>query len=220
MSKVNQQILIIGLGKFGMSVAEQLSKYECEVMAVDNSYESVDAVSQYVTKAVRVDAVDSNALKEIGVSNFDIVILGIGDNIESSIMIALTLKELGAKYIIAKSRDDMHTRVLTMLGVDKIVQPERDSAIRLVRGLVHKNLVERMEFSKDYSIIEVSASEKWIGKKLSDLALRQKHNLNIICIKKTNEDTTVFPTADYEITAEDNLMVIAPNKEIEKMGWM
>lgn len=220
MNRINQQILIIGLGKFGMSVAQQLSKHDCEIMAIDNSYESVDAVAQYVTKAVRVDAVDVNALKEIGVNNFDVVILGIGENIEASIMIALMLKELGAKYIIAKSRDDMHTRVLTMIGVDKIVQPEKDSAIRLVRGLVHKNLVERMEFSKDYSIVEVSASEKWIGKKLNELALRQRHNLNVICIKKTNEDKTIFPTADYEISENDNLMVIAPNKEIEKMGWM
>lgn len=220
MNKVNQQILIVGLGKFGMSLAEQLSKYDCDVMAIDNSYESVDAVGQYVTKAVKADAMDINALKEIGVNNFDIVILGIGDNLESSIMIALMLKELGAKYIIAKSRDDMHTRLLTMIGVDKIVQPERDSAIRLVRGLVHKNLVERMEFSKDYSIVEVSATDKWIGKALRELALRQKHNLNIICIKKTNEETTIFPTADYVIKEDDNLMVIAPNKDIEKMGWM
>lgn len=216
----NEQILIIGLGKFGMSVAEQLSKFECEVMAIDESAELVDTVAPFVTRAAKVNALEPGALSEIGVSNFDTVVIGIGDNIEASIMIALTLKELGANYIVAKSRDDMHTRVLNMIGVNKIVQPEKDSATRLVRNLMHKNLVERVEFSKDYSIVEVNALDSWIGKELSDLALRQKHNMNIICIKKTAEDTTIFPSADYKIQPDDNLMVVAPNKEIEKMGWM
>ena len=192
MKKNQEQIIIIGLGKFGMSMAQELSKYDCDVMAIDKSEKLVMSVAPYVTTSARVDAIDKDALESLGIKNFDVAIIGMGDNLESSIMIALTLKEFGVPYIIAKSRDDMHTRLLNMIGVNKVVQPEQDSAIRVARGIMHKHLVKHLEFSKDYSIVEIQASERWIGKRLSELALRQKHEMNIICVKKMMKKKLFF----------------------------
>lgn len=218
MKKDNNQIIVIGLGRFGMAVAKALAKYDCDVLAVDKSSSLVDEVAPYVTHAATVNAIEKESLIELGINNFDTAIISIGDDLESSIMIALVLKELEVPYIIAKSRDEMHTRLLTMIGVNKVIQPERDMATRVVEGLMHKNLVERMEFSKDYSIVELKPHEAWKGKKLSELALRAKYSINIICVKKDSTGETLFPKADYVIGDNDNLMVIAPNKELDKMS--
>lgn len=218
MKKDSNQIIVIGLGRFGMAVAKALAKYDCDVLAIDKSSSLVDEVAPYVTHAATVNAIEKESLIELGINNFDTAIIGIGDDLESSIMIALVLKELEVPYIIAKSRDEMHTRLLTMIGVDKVIQPERDMATRVVEGLMHKNLVERMEFSKDYSIVELKPHEAWKGKKLSELALRAKYSINIICVKKDSTGETLFPKADYVIGDNDNLMVIAPNKELDKMS--
>ena len=214
-----KQIIVIGLGKFGMAAAKALSRYDCEVMAIDESSNLVDEVAPYVTHSAKVNAMDKEALLDLGINNFDTAIVGIGDDLESSIMIALTLKELNVPYIVAKARDDKHARLLERIGVDKVVQVERDMAVKMVSSLMHKHLVEKLEFSKDYSIVEMEAHNNWIGKKLSELALRAKYGINVICVKKQDTGDTVFPTADYEIEKEDNLMIIAPNKELDKMGY-
>lgn len=219
MKKEREQILIIGLGKFGMSVARTLSEYDCDVMAIDESAELVDKVSEFVTHSARVDAGDVDALKELGVSNFDTAIIGVGDDLEASIMIALTLKELKVPYIIAKSRDDVHTKLLTMIGVDKVVQPERDIGIRVAKTLMHKNLIEQMEVGKEYSIVEIETPREWIGSRLNQLNVRPKYNINILCVEKP-DNRIIIPVADYEIEEGDNLMLIAPNKELEPNGFL
>ena len=199
MKKENEEIIIIGLGRFGMSLAKALSKYDCEIMAIDKSSDLVDEVSPYVTHSAVVNAIDKDALIELGIKNFDTAVIGIGDDLESSIMIALILKELEIPNIIAKSRDNMHTRLLNMIGVNKVIQPERDMATRLAESLMNKHLVERLDFSKDYSIVEIKARKSWVGKELSELALRAKYSINIICVKKESTGETIFPRADYKI---------------------
>ena len=219
MKKGNEEIIIIGLGRFGMSLAKALSKYDCEVMAIDKSSALVDEVAPYVTHSAVVNAIDKDALIELGIKNFDTAVVGIGDDLESSIMISLILKELEIPNIIAKSRDHMHTRLLTMIGVNKVIQPEKDVATRLAENLMNKHLVERLEFSKDYSIVEIKAHKSWIGKELSELALRAKYGINVICIKKETSGETIFPRADYKMEEIDNLMIIAPNKELDRMAY-
>ena len=219
MKKEKKQILIVGLGKFGMSVAKELSKYDCDVLAVDESSELVDEVAKYVTHAARVDAGDINALKKLGVANFDEAVIGIGENLEASIMIALTLKELNMPYIIAKSRDDMHTRLLTMIGVDKVVQPEKDVGARIAKMIMHKSIIERVEFGKEYSVIEIETPKEWIGIALNRLNIRPKYNINIVCVEK-KDGKVIIPMADYIIEEKDNLMIISPNKELEPDGYL
>lgn len=219
MKKEKKQILIIGLGKFGMSIAKELAKYDCEVLAVDESSELVDEVAEFVTHAARVDAGDINTLRKLGVSNFDEAIIGIGDNLEASIMIALSLKELKVPYIIAKSRDEVHTRLLTMIGVDKVVQPEKDVGVRIAKSIMHKSIIERVEFGKEYSVIEIETPQEWTGKTLNELNLRPKHNINIVCVEK-NDGKVIIPMANYVIEEKDNLMLISPNKELEPDGYL
>lgn len=219
MKKEREQILIIGLGKFGMSVAKTLSEYDCDIMAIDESAELVDKVSEFVTHAARVDAEDIDSLRELGVTNFDTAIIGVGDDLEASIMIALTLKELEMPYIIAKARDDMHAKLLNMIGVDKVVQPERDMGSRVAKTLMHKNVIERMEVGKEYSVVEIETPNEWIGSKLNQLNIRPKYNINVLCIEKADK-RIIMPTADYVIEEEDNLMIIAPNSEIEPDGFL
>lgn len=207
-----KQIVIIGLGKFGMSVAKLLSKYDYDVLAIDDSESLIEEVVPFVTRAIKLNALDSEALKSVGIKNFDIAIIGIGDNIESSLMIALTLKELAIPNIIAKSRDEKHTKLLEMIGVNKIVQPEIDSAIRLVNTLTTTYIKDKMELSKDYSMIEIETPKIWVGKSFSELALRQKHSINVVCVKRNSE--VIFPTANYKLDENDLLLVMASNKEL------
>ena len=202
-----------------MSIARTLSEYDCDVMAIDKNSDLVDKAQEFVTHAARVDATDINALKEVGVKNFDAAVIGIGDDLESSIMIALTLKELNVPYIVAKSRDDVHANLLTMIGVDKVVQPERDIGIRTAKLMMHKNVIERMEVGQEYSIAEVETPKEWVGSRLNQLNIRPKYNINVLCIEKADK-RVIIPTADYAIEEGDNLMIIAPNKELEADGFL
>ena len=130
-----------------------------------------------------------------------------------------TLKELNVPYIVAKSRDDVHAKLLTMIGVDKVVQPERDIGARLAKTIMHKNVIERMEVGKEYSIVEVETPKEWIGSRLNQLNIRPKYNINILCIEKEN-NKILIPTAEYVIQEGDNIMLIAPNKELEPTGFL
>ena len=152
-------------------------------------------------------------------SNFDIAVIGIGDDLEASIMIALTLKELNVPYIVAKSRDDVHAKLLTMIGVDKVVQPEKDIGDRVAKLLMHKNVIERMEVGKEFSIVEIETPKVWVGSRLNQLNIRPKYNINVLCVEKEDK-RIIIPTPDYVIEEKDYLMIIAPNKELEPNGFL
>ena len=207
-----EQIAIIGLGKFGMTIAKQLSKYDCDVLAIDVEESLIEEAVPYVTKAVQINALDEDALKACGLENFDIAIIGIGDNIESSIMIALTLK---VPKIIAKARDEKHTKLLQMIGVSKIVQPEIDSAIKLVNSITTNYVLEKVELGKDFSMLEITAPKDWLSKSFGELALRQKYGFNVVCVKRKGE--VVFPTANTALQEEDTVMIMAQNSSLEAL---
>jgi len=215
MKKELGQIAIIGLGKFGMTIAKSLKNYNCEVLAIDLEEALVEEVVPYVTKAVQINALDADALEACGLRNFDTAIIGIGDNIESSLMVSLTLKDLGVKKIIAKARDEKHAQLLEMIGVSKIVQPEIDSALKLVNSITTKYIVEKMELGKDFSMVEIQAPEVWLTHNFGELALRQRYSFNIICVKRNGE--VIFPTANTIVEKGDTLMLMAPNKSLESL---
>ena len=210
-----EQIAIIGLGKFGMTVAKALSNYDCDVLAIDCEEALVEEAVPFVTKAVQINALEEDALQACGLNNFDTAIIGIGDNIESSLMVALSLKDIGVPKIIAKARDEKHAKLLEMIGVNKIVQPEIDSALKLVNSITSKYILEKMELGKDFSMIEIEAPKAWLGKNFGELALRQKYSFNIICVKRGEE--VVFPTANTVVNEKDTLMLMAPEKSLESL---
>ncbi len=215
MKKKMDQIAIIGLGKFGMTVAKELAKYDCEVLAIDMDEGLVEACAPFVTKAIQVNVLEADALESCGLRNFDIAIIGIGDNIESSLMVALALKDMEIPMIIAKARDEKHAKLLEMIGVNKIMQPEIDSATKLVGSITTKYVLEKLELGKDFSMLEISAPQGWIGKTFGDLALRQKYSFNVVCVKRGEE--VIFPGAGTMLETGDTLMIMSHNKNLEAL---
>ncbi len=216
MKKGLEQVAVIGLGRFGMQVVRQLEKYDCDVLAIDENEALVEEAVPYVTKAVQVNALDQDVLLSCGIKDFDTVIIGIGENLESSLMIALTLKDMGVPRIIAKAKDEKHVKLLEMIGVNQIVQPEIDSANKLVSSLTTKYIKDKLGLSKDYSLVEITAPKAWVSKSFGELALRQKYSFNVVCVKRGEE--VVFPTAGTEVLESDTLMIMASEKSLEVLS--
>jgi len=175
---------VIGLGRFGYSVAESLVKKGCEVLAIDREEPKVQAVSDIATYAVQCDATDERALKAVSTQNVDIAVVSIGENIEASILIVQTLKEMGVESIIAKAVTNIHGKILSNLGVTEVIYPERDAAIRLAHRLVSPKVLEYLELAPGYSIEEISVPNRFAGLSIKEAGIREKHNLNVIGIKK------------------------------------
>ena len=175
---------VIGLGRFGYSVAETMVKKGCEVLAIDHEESKIQSISEIATFAVQCDATDERALKAVSTQNVDVAIVSIGENIEASILIVQTLKEMGVKSIIAKAVANIHGKILKNLGVTEVIYPERDAAIRLAHRLVSPKVLEYVELTPGYSIEEVSVPNKFSGLQIGEAKIREHHHLNIIGIKK------------------------------------
>ncbi len=213
---MKKQFVIIGSGRFGSSVAGKLYDLGCEVMVVDSSEETVQNMSEKVTHAVQADATDENALKKLGIRNFDVAVISIGNNIQASIMVTLMVKELGIKYIIAKAQTDMHAKVLYKIGADRVVFPEREMGVRIAKNLVSNKIIEFIELSEDYSVVEIEPLKDWIGQSIIDLNLRAKWNINVIAVKSPNRiDINVDPKLPIE--ADDIIVVIGHNDDIKRL---
>ena len=212
----NKQFVVIGLGRFGYSVATTLFELGNDVLAIDKNEDIVQEISDEVTHAVVMDATDECALKKLGIRNFDVAVVTIGDDIQSSIMITLLLRELGVKYIIAKGHNDLHEKVLKKIGADKVVLPEKDMGKRVAHNLVSSNILDYIELSKDYTIIEIEAIDEWKNKSLLELNFRSKYRINVMAIKR-NGSINISPMADEKIMENDILVAIGSNKDINKL---
>lgn len=207
---------VIGCGRFGSSLARTLHELGHEVMVMDSNEEIIQGISEDVTHAVVVDVMDEAALKELGLSNFDVVIISIGSDTEASIMATLIAKELGAKKVIAKASNDFQGKVLSKIGADRVIYPERDMGIRVAHNLVSTNVLEFIELSPDYGIIEITALTNWVGKTLTQLELASKHKINIIAIK-SGDNINIAPDSDTMINDNDALVVVASTTAIQKL---
>ena len=210
-----KQIAVIGLGRFGMQVVRALKDYDCDVLAIDENEALVEEAAQYVTKSVQVNAIERDVLLATGIQNFDTAIIGIGENLESSLTIALMLKDIGIPRIIAKAKDEKHTKLLELIGVTKIIQPEIEAANKLVSSLTTTYVKDKLELSKDFSLLEIDAPKEWVSKTFGDLALRQKYSFNIVCVKREGE--VLFPTASTEVQENDTLMIMSSNKNLDSL---
>ncbi|MCG0274546.1 MAG: TrkA family potassium uptake protein [Thermosediminibacteraceae bacterium] len=211
-----KQFVVIGLGRFGSSVAKTLYKLGYDVLGIDINEEIVQSLVDSITHAVQADATDENTLKALGVRNFDVGIVSIGDDIQASILVTLILKDMGLKYVVAKAQNDLHAKVLYKIGADRVVFPERDMGIRVAHNLVASNILDYIELSPDFSIVEIQALPEWYDKTLRELQMRVKHGLNVMAIKR-NEDVIVSPGAEDFIKKGDILVVVGQNKDIEKL---
>jgi trk system potassium uptake protein TrkA len=213
---MNKQFVIIGCGRFGTSVAKKLNELGCEVMAVDSSEEIVQSLADHVTHAVQADATDENALKAMGIRNFDVAVITIGANIQASIMVTLMVKELGVKHIVAKAQNEMHAKVLYKIGADRVVFPEREMGVRVAKNLVSNKILDYIELSQDYTIVEVKPLKAWIGKSLIEINLRAHFGINVIAIKN-NDGININVGPEERIGEHDILVVIGHNDDIRKV---
>jgi trk system potassium uptake protein TrkA len=224
---MTRQFAVIGLGRFGYSVAETLVKKGCEVLAIDHDETKIQAISDLATFAVQCDATDERALKSVSAQNVDVAVVSIGENIEASILIVQTLKEMGIKSIIAKAVTTTHGRILTNLGVNEVIYPERDAAVRLAHRLVSPKVLEYLELAPGYSVEEVTVPEKLAGLRLSEARIREQHRLNVLGIKKRvtrmvkgrmvkDEVFNFTPSPDDVVERGDVLVVIGKEEDLDQ----
>ncbi|WP_434578797.1 potassium channel family protein [Thermoanaerobacterium thermosaccharolyticum] len=212
-----KQFVVIGLGRFGSSVAKTLYTLGCDVLAIDSSEELVQNISDSVTRAVQADATDEKVLRSLGVRNFDVAIIGTGTDIQTSLLVTLIVKELGVKTVVAKAQNELHAKVLLKIGADRVIFPEKEAGVKLAYSLISSNILDFIELSPEYNIVEIIAIRDWIGKSLNELKLRQRFGLNIIAIKRGN-NIKITPSADDIIMEGDNLVVIASTDDINKLN--
>ena len=208
--------VVIGLGRFGASLARQLCKLGAEVLALDVKGDLVQQVASEVTHAVVGDAQDKEVLRALGVRNMDCAIIAIGDNLAASVLITMNLKELGIPFIVCKAHDETHRKVLEKLGVDRVVIPEQEYAQRLARTLNSHNVLDYIELSQDYGILEVPAPKSWIGKCINELNVRAKLGVNIIAVEN-GDKTNVSPAADYRIQEGDVMVVLGDSYALSRV---
>jgi trk system potassium uptake protein TrkA len=206
--------VVIGLGRFGTTLARQLCALGAQVLAIDVRNDLVQQVAEDVTHAVVGDAQDKEVLRALGVRDFDCAILAIGDDLAASVLITMNLKELEVPSIVCKAHDETHAKVLEKLGADRVVIPEKEYAQRLARSLNSHNVLDYIELSEDYGILEVPAPGSWIGKTLKELNVRAKLGVNIIAVE-SGKTTNVAPGADYLIKTGDNMVVLGDNYALE-----
>lgn len=199
--------IVIGLGRFGTEAARRLYELGCDVLAIDNNQELVQQISNHVTQAVVGDARDKDVLKALGAADFDCGIVAIGNSLGDSVLATMNLKELGVPYVVCKAHDETHRQVLIKLGADKVVIPEQEQANRLARNLSSPNVLDYIELSDAFGIIEVPAPTRWLGKSLKELNVRAHLGVNIIAVKQGSA-INVSPGADYEIQPGDVMVVL------------
>lgn len=206
--------LIIGLGRFGSAVARQLCRLGAEVLAIDVRNDLVQQIAPDVTHAVVGDAQDKEVLRALGAGHFDCALIAIGDDLAASVLTTMNLKELNVPYIVCKAHDETHRRVLEKLGVDRVVIPEQEHGERLARSLHSHNVLDYIELSEAYGILEIPAPKSWVGKTLKELNVRAKLGVNIIAVESDGK-TNVSPAADYCIQAGDMMVVLGENYALE-----
>ncbi len=207
---------IIGAGRFGSSIAVTLSEMGHDVLVLDLDEKRIQDLADKVTHAMQADATNEHNIKALGVANFDAVIVAIGVEMQASILTCLMMKELGAKYILAKARTAQHGKVLERIGVDRVVFPERDMGVRLARQLTDKHVLDCIDLSPEYSVEELVAPDFLTGKSLQDLDLRSRYGINLIAIK-SGDNVNISPLAGDMIQKNDLLVVVGKNKDLERL---
>lgn len=208
---------VIGLGQFGMSVAETLAESDCDVLAIDAREESIQEIADKVTYAVRADVREPEVLRTLGVQNVDVAVIAVAENMEASIMATMQAKELGVPYVMAKAMNALHGKILEKIGADRVIYPEQSMGLRVARNLMSGGFLDVFELSTEFSMAEFPVPAEWVGKSLQELQLRESHDINIIAIKVGNDvEINLDPVKPLE--ADWHLIAIGKNKVLERLN--
>lgn len=213
---INKSYAVFGLGKYGIAVATELVNNGADVLAVDIDEDIVNSAVADIPFCRCADITDPEVIKQLGISNVDVVVIAMANNLEASVMSAILCKEAGVKMVIAKCADEMHGKILCKVGADKVVYPESESGVRLAKNLVSAGVVDIIDLSEDISVIEIPVQEKWVGKTLIELDLRKKYAFNIIAIRN-GEDILVNVDPNVQLSNEMQLVVIINKTNINKL---
>lgn len=212
----NRQFIVLGLGRFGRSVAEELFQSGADVLAVDSDPNLVDEIQNRVTHAIQADATDPEALQQLGVQDFDVAVVTIGTDLKASSVATMLLKDMGVPSIIAKAQDEMHGRMLQKLGADRIIYAERDMGRRVAHSLLSGNILDYIEVSDDFALVEISPLSAWINRSLGELNLRKKPGINVIAIHSGGE-VRVSLSPETVIRAGDRLLVVGEQAALNRL---
>lgn len=211
-----KQFVVFGLGRFGSSLAKTLSDAGYEVMVVDKCEEKVQDISSVVTQAVQADITDIETLYSLGIRNFDVAVVAIGTDMQASVMTTLLLKELGIPYVVAKASTEIHQRVLEKIGADRIILPERDMGKRIATNLITGNIIDYIQLSRDYSIMEIPILPQWKNQSIKDINIRAEYGINVIAVERKGE-VDVMLAPNYILQENDSLVVVGNNKSIQEL---
>ena len=212
--KTNNSYAVFGLGRYGMAVAKELVESGTDVLSIDHNEELINDVIGELSVCRCADVTDPEVIKQLGISNIDVVIIAISGSLETSVMATALCKEAGVKNVIVKCSNEMHAKILTKVGADRVVLPERESGVRLAKNLLSSGFIDMVELTSDISMVELDIKEEWLDKSLAQLNLRKKYSLNVVAVKSNDRvDTLVDP--NMPLKSNMKLIVIA---DISKLG--
>lgn len=206
--------VVIGLGRFGTAVATELCALGSEVLAIDEDQSHIQAIADHVTHAVAADARDPAVLRTLGVKDFDCAVVAVGGDIGGSALITLSLKELGVPEVVCKAQSHVHRKVLEKIGADRVVFPEYEMGVKLAQGLTRSNVLNFIELSEDYGIVEAPVPRIWQGKTLQEANVRGRFRVNVIAVRdNTSGEMRVSPGGDYVMRSTDTLVLLGEDKD-------
>ena len=214
-----KEYIVIGLGRFGTSVAKQLEANGCKVLAIDRDEKKIRQIAEYVTLAMCVDVTNEEALKELGGRNFNGAIISIGHGLEAAVLASIWAKEQGIGLVIAKAYDETQGKILTKIGVDEIVHPEKERGVHLANALAFNNLFDAIELTSEYSIADIDILGSWIGKSLKELNLRKKYGVNVVAIRRGGA-LVINPDADAPVQKNDIFVLLGLNNTLKRIASM
>lgn len=212
---MKKQFVVIGLGRFGSSICKELYKLGHDVMAIDSSPERVDQIRNFASHAAVANATDEMSLRELGVRNFEHAVVAIGENLQTSVLCTLMLKEIGLPIVWVKAKDLQHQMILEKVGADRVIQPEREMGIRIAHHMDSEKIIDYIDLSEDYSIIELVASDKLDDQTLLELDIRAKYQCTVLAIKR-GETVNVAPMPDDRIELKDILVVMGHRNDLKR----
>lgn len=213
---IHKTYAVLGLGRYGRAVAEELIKSGAEVLAVDENMEVVESLSSVLPLCKCADITDADAFEQLGIADIDTIVIAMSNRLEATVMAITLCKEAGVKEVIVKCSTEMHRKIFLRVGADKVIFPEKESGIRLARNLLSSGFAEMMELSDNISMIEMNARDEWVGKNLIELDLRRKYSINVVAVKKGDRVSSEIEPAE-PLEKGTKLIVFANVQKIKKL---
>ena len=214
---IQKSYAVFGLGRYGLAVAQELFTSGADVLAVDMNESVVNSVANELALCKCADITDPEVIKQLGIGNMDVVIIAIAGNLEASVMATMLCKEAGVPTVIAKCANEMHSRILSRVGADRVVFPEMESGLRLAKNLLSAGFVDVIELSKDVAMVELEIKPEWTGKSLIDLNLRRRYGINVVATRK-GENISVGIDPEKPLTKDVKLIVIGSTEKLGKLN--